>query len=491
MRELYSAELIGDLRSSNQAAWPTIQTWANRHIPSSLSEDAPTPKETRSVAAGDASVTAEESSDGQRSLVLVQHDEGDPSILWRSEIAVGPPESPLHATIRVRIGSVEGTALRPLDYEFGVPGIVRSLLRDFNVYDAGLRIEARYVEIGASDIPNLVSWLINIERRLPVVVVSRPTVSGTSTLDARSLANQLAGIAHVRLLSSGQAAWALSDTVGTDLGVWGGAVRVYFPGFSLEDDRYHHRLFLPDRANNSLITALRSWFGTLSAGSTPEHPIFSQLRIDRHQKLADALASGDPKAAQEYIELLEELESEQRLELGELKTQNSSLTGEVRRLTEENEAIKESFAQVARATTTRRGPVRSTAVAAPATGIPLTVSTAMDAAESLSLNPYYISRVSVSVRAIAKGREFSSYNNPDELLRAIQAVLEAGALYHDNKLGMPPMEFFNKRGFGYAAQPKAHLKVDEGTSPDQCLRIYWDDDAERRLWTITSIGEHE
>ena len=52
------------------------------------------------------------------------------------------------------------------------------------------------------------------------------------------------------------------------------------------------------------------------------------------------------------------------------------------------------------------------------------------------------------------------------------------------------MEFFNYRGFGYGAEPTPHLKVDEATSPDQCLRIYWDIDNDSRHWTITHIGTH-
>lgn len=70
--------------------------------------------------------------------------------------------------------------------------------------------------------------------------------------------------------------------------------------------------------------------------------------------------------------------------------------------------------------------------------------------------------------------------------------MEAAALYHDDKLGMPPMEFFRRlRGFGYSAQPGPHLKVDEATSPDQCLRIHWTVDPEAKRWTVTHIGRHQ
>jgi hypothetical protein len=483
MRELYAAELIGSEDCTNRSAWPAVQTWVDRHLALQPSGDASLPPDDHDAAV---SVTEESSSDGQRSLVLVQSDDGDPDILWRSEIALGQPDSPLHATIRVRISSAAGSALRPLDYEFGTPAIVRTLLRDCKVYDAGVRTQPRYVEIGSSDIPELISWLADDSRHLPVVVVSRIGISGATTLDARSLAAQLAGIAHIRLLSSRHAAWILTDTIGQELGVWNGAVRVYFPGFSLGDDRYRHRLFLPDRSSNSLITRLRSWFGALSSASTPEHPVYAQLRTDRRKKLQEAVANGDPQFVQEYIESLERSEGAQRIELDELKAQVSSLTSEVSRLAEENEAVKASFAQYAQATSPNQTVPHSYGP-----DEPLTVAGAMDAAESLANNPFYRSRVSITPQAIAKGRDFSSYKNPGELLRAIQAVLEAGALYHENRLGMTPMEFFNKRGYGYGAQPKPHLKVDESTSPDQCLRIYWEQDPEERRWTLTAIGGHE
>lgn len=482
MRELYAAELIGDKDSSNRAAWPKIEAWADRHSPSLSSENLLSSDEENS---GAVSVILEESSDGQRGLVIVQRDDGDTNLLWRSEIAVGAPDSPLHATVRIRLGTTEGSSLRPLEYEFGVPTIVRTLLRDFAVLDAGVRTESRYVEIGASNIPDLISWLMDSSRRLPVVVVSRTSASGERSLDARSLARELAGIAHVRILSASQASWALSESVGRDLGVWGGAVRVYFPGFSLQDDRYQHRLFLSERVGNSLITALRSWFGTLSASSTYEHPMYVQLRSDRHERLQAALANGDPGGVKDYIQLLEQTDSGQRVELDELKAQNSLLVSENRRLAGDNEALKDSFADVARATGMQQAAKQSIEPSGP-----LTVARAIDAAEGLARNLYYRDRVSVTDQAFAKGRRFSSYKRPDELLRAVHAVLEAGALHHDSRLGTTPMEFFARRGYGYGSQPSPHLKVDESTSPDQCLRIYWEDDTETRHWTITSIGQH-
>lgn len=171
----------------------------------------------------------EESSDGQHLVVLTQISEDDPTQRWRSEVAVGRPDDPLDVTVRVRLGAVSGSSISPLDYEFGTPAIVRTILREQELLDGGLRMLPAPVELGSSDIPALVEWLADPARRLPVVVVSRTPGAGQVLVDCASLARELAGVGHVRVLAASQAAWALTAAVGPELSTWDGAVRVYFP----------------------------------------------------------------------------------------------------------------------------------------------------------------------------------------------------------------------------------------------------------------------
>ena len=129
MRELYVAELHGDELSTNAAAWSFVDDWAQRHMSrdgDGARLDGPPP-----------AMTVETSSDGQRLLTLRQPDDSDESLLWISEVTLGLPEAPLLAGVRVRLAAVPGTALTPLEYEFGVPAIVRTLLREFTVLDGG------------------------------------------------------------------------------------------------------------------------------------------------------------------------------------------------------------------------------------------------------------------------------------------------------------------------------------------------------------------
>jgi uncharacterized coiled-coil protein SlyX len=477
MRELYVAELHGDEQSSNAAAWPFVDDWAQRHVPregDGVRHDGPSP-----------TVTIETSSDGQRLLTLRQPDDSDDSLLWISEVALGRPDAPLLAGIRVRLAAVPGSALTPLEYVFGVPAIVRTLLREFNVLDGGERTQARFVELGSSMVEPLVAGLVAEARRLPVVVVTRTRESGSVRVDVSALARELAGIAHVRVLSSAQASWTLTELIGQSLSAWDGAVRVYFPGFTPQDDPYRHRFWLGDRVNNGLVARLRSWFGTLAASRTAEHPVHEQLRVDRYARLEEAIASSDTAFLEEYISELDARDERQRSEISELKEQHAELTRTVERSSDELETMRSSFAEMQRSM-----PARQPRVPAEAEEGPLTVGAVIDDLARQLSTRYYRDRVGITSQALDAGRDFSSYNSPGELLRAAHTVIEAGALYHDNKLGTTPMEYFAQRGFGYGAQPGPHIKVDECTGPDQCLRIYWEDDPETRRWSITHIGRH-
>jgi hypothetical protein len=213
--------------------------------------------------------------------------------------------------------------------------------------------------------------------------------------------------------------------------------------------------------------------------------VHEQLRVDRRARLAEALASSDTALLEEYISELEAGDRRQRLEIDELRDQNAALTRTVERSNDELEAVRSNFAEIQRSM-----PARQRTVPAEVEEGPLTVEAAIDDIARQLSTRFYRDRVRITPQALDASRDFSSYNSPGELLRAAHTVIEAGALYHDNKLGTTPMDYFAQRGFGYGAQPGPHLKVDDNTSPDQCLRIYWEDDPEARQWTITHIGRH-
>ncbi|NUJ88832.1 hypothetical protein HOW07_12525 [Plantibacter sp. MCCC 1A11337] len=108
---------------------------------------------------------------------------------------------------------------------------------------------------------------------------------------------------------------------------------------------------------------------------------------------------------------------------------------------------------------------------------------------------------------------FSSYKSPRRLYEALTALSELVAAWKNDELGTGFGEYFAARGYEYSKNNPAatarrtkrhyqrsvdgevvtmqpHLKVDQASSPDQCLRIYWwRDDATRRL-VVGHVGRH-
>jgi hypothetical protein len=85
----------------------------------------------------------------------------------------------------------------------------------------------------------LLAEFLSRKDRLPAVVVSRDD-SGATAVDADQLARVLAGFAHVFDLSSATS-WGLSRVLGKRFSVFGGAIRLYWPGVDhlSQDSRVH------------------------------------------------------------------------------------------------------------------------------------------------------------------------------------------------------------------------------------------------------------
>jgi hypothetical protein len=472
MRELYAAELRSPSRTNGDAL-PFVRAWAERHEGSSGRPEA--------------EVVHVENDDSSQTITLQQDDTAG-GLRWLSEVSLAATGDLLQVTVRVRVGSLGSGGIAPIEYEFGTPAIVRTLLRELEICDGDVRLLADPPpEVGPSGIPDLIGILEDSGRSLPVVVVSRAEPAGTTSLSTPKLHRELAGLAHVRVLSSSASSWALTEELGADRSVWGGALRVYFPGFERTGNPRLHRITFADRVNDSTIGRTQSWLGTLAAAATREHPAVTKRREHRRALAKAAAESDDLEQLREYIALLEEDNDEARQSADEYKERTAELSSELASKESEIEQTRENFLELQRSlATTRPGDGEAKGNS----GKPTTVAAAMDALEQLALTDYYGARITVTDSALRSGRRFSQYSRPEEMLRACQAVLEAGALYHDSRLGMSPAEFFSQRGYGYGATPSPHLKVDENTSPDQCLRIYWVEDSTDRTWSVTSIGEH-
>lgn len=164
--------------------------------------------------------------------------------VWATEVVVGGKiEDRPFFCLRL-ITSTNETDFR---IEPHVPGPVLQLVDAPGLVIGGRELLSipRLIETKRSA-EDLCDHLEDPARRLPIIVVTiSEGVSSGTMIDDTVLAKATAGLARVVRLSS-ELTWILTSRFGRYRSVFGGAVRIYVPGFSSVDDPYRHRLFLAE-----------------------------------------------------------------------------------------------------------------------------------------------------------------------------------------------------------------------------------------------------
>lgn len=505
MRELYAVQL--DLQMSVESASPTrlSQEWVARGAGTTPEEVQEASGGTLRTATGHELEFAlePEAADGW-TCSWRRTDDHDPGLIWRLLLACGhaPGDTEVvRASLRVRLErAADDFKLVPPGHEFRAPAIVRTLLREHSMFDADVRVEPRFRERRASEVPELVRLLRDPRRRLPVFVVSR-SPDAEHTVDAGELARQVAGLAHVEVLSTHLAAMALVDILGRELSVWGGAVRLYWPGFSTDDNPRRHRLWVRARLlreRDFVGTSLR-FLGSLGSVTVPEHPIVAAARLQRRNRAVQT--GGLPDWVVEYIDSLES-------DAKDAKDQSA----ELRRDLEESQAaradLESQLEDTRRAFKTFNEHQNLEAVEEQLDLDELDVASAYKLAHTEAPDyVVYLPEVEESIQ------EFSSYQSPRRLYEALTAVADAASAWRNGGLGSGFGDFFSSRGYEYSSNNPAanarktkrhyqrrvdgvvvtmepHLKVDQSTSPDQCLRVYWYRDESSQKLFVGHVGRH-
>lgn len=180
-------------------------------------------------------------------------------------------------TVAVR-GEVRDTRMRlaPVDADYGPPRLVRDLLADHPLIDAGLQVRPDPHLVGVDAARRLADSLLDPQRTLPVIHLSYNREAGRPLVDPRQLAHALTGIAHVTYSQYGLPDVTLRGRLGR-LGTWGGAVRTYWPGMADDDEPWRHPLFT--------ARALADWRG---------RPLHAQLVADLRRVALESPLSNPP-----------------------------------------------------------------------------------------------------------------------------------------------------------------------------------------------------
>lgn len=129
------------------------------------------------------------------------------------------------------------------------PALVKTFIQRHQLVDDGSPVTPTCMEAeDDASFNRFIDLLLSRERRLPVVALSQgqATRNGGYALNLDQCARALQGFAHVVALPEEQTYW-LSDELGRELSVYGGAVRTYMPGFNAEVDPRDHPLQLAER----------------------------------------------------------------------------------------------------------------------------------------------------------------------------------------------------------------------------------------------------
>lgn len=185
--------------------------------------------------------------DGDRSWQMVELSEVTPEgrrFVTSVSVTVGSKNVVVFVTMEV--GSVASSITR-IEVDPRCPKVVRDLLALGGTWHHGAsRLRALTKVDGFEAGEALALDLQNKERTIPFVVVSR--IDGKTALPKldEKLASDLAGVANVYSIDE-DAAWALTDTLRKPFSTYSGAVRIYWPRLTSNDEPFRHQLWTANR----------------------------------------------------------------------------------------------------------------------------------------------------------------------------------------------------------------------------------------------------
>lgn len=438
--------------------------------------------------------------------------------LW--EIAVTEPTgggsfqtslSVAHEPGRVSIScelSAGSQSLMPLWVDVHCPRVIRDVLALDGaswMYQGSRLSPAPRVFRGPGGGDAFIDLVWDSARAVPVIGVSEEYGLVLHPGVVEALAADLAGLAVVAQLDS-DASWRVTSRKGKQWSSYGGAIRLYWPGIGSGTEPLNHPLWTAQRLlygvadTESAAGRIRSQIrrrilGQSAFGVAPSTLFVAIRRAARDEELAalhDRIQQADYRAiAEEYftkiVELDKSIEARDQ-EIGQLRAQVASLQVALRWRDETQETVE---------------PVEE----APPATVEEAVLTAMELfGDTLAWG----ADVNEGITTIA-----ADAGPPDKILTYLRALSEMATARRKGPLGTGPLQWLADRGVSASGESytvrnsademrartwddgtgrrrafELHLKPAEGTSPDRCVRIYFDYDDASRSSIVAWVGRH-
>jgi len=239
---------------------------------------------------------------------------GEHGLIWRNLVRTAQIADRCAVEHRVEITSAE-YFVSPAAYSVGAPVVVRTICQQ-DVLVGDMRVRATVYALTLDGVDEFVGLLEADQRRLPIVLLTSFANGELGDLDARTLADHLAGVAIVAEADRPETTRALSERLGR-LGCYDGGVRVYWPGFRKSDDLRRHPLMLGSRiailgSEHAARQIERSIFSVAAFRFAPDARIGAIIAKSEASACADraqeAIAQGDSKWEQYALEMSEKLD---------------------------------------------------------------------------------------------------------------------------------------------------------------------------------------
>lgn len=181
-------------------------------------------------------------------LRLAHPDQHDEAGLWRTELGIErTSEGRVFFSCSLYLGRTD-RSLAPFRRHITRPRVVLDVLRKFDGYgDLPLTSKPLPVKDDPAYVEAYLKLLLDNRRQHPIVYVSMHEQSRRPLFDISRLADHLAGMAYVVVDEHGSGRPVLEQRLPRSLQAFDGAVRLYWPGFSLRSRPYDHPLWTTHR----------------------------------------------------------------------------------------------------------------------------------------------------------------------------------------------------------------------------------------------------
>lgn len=456
--------------------------------------------QTRAVTDVEWEVTYDEPGDGRRFL---------------TRLVLGARGQTAHLFLEMRAGA-DGYYLAPVHFEVRTPKILAQLLGSRYWLVGETLVSAKPIPWhGSAAGPKLWKVIRHPQRNLPVIAVSRFQGQALTATLAADLGRELGALAVVADLDEA-ASWALTEVAGREWACFNGAIRIYWPMrtgvASYRDcplwtlDRLREAAGTAEEAANRIRAQLRRWLFELSTYAVDEPSALFDIRRDASNA---NLQAAKAKAAEEgnYQSLAEDLFDwcdglEKKLAIARRK--NEDLLAQVA-------SLEQVWQYQGYAAQTVAGQTVAGDIAPDADSTPATVEEAVSRGRQLYDGLLVFGEdVDSSVTEVA-----ADAGPPPKILRCLDVLADMTRARRNGGLGKDPLGWLRDQGIQCSGESQLvennsversrrtwgdgsggkryfelHLKPAEGTSPDRCVRIYFDYDEKSRATVVAHIGRH-